>query len=111
VLDRLFEDDRLWVAAISGASAGAMNAVVAAHGFQLDGPEGARAQLRAFWKAVETLLSSSSVRLRSVMSRMKKQRNWPLPRTRRLTAISEGKREPSLRMHSQSKAWAGTPVR
>ena len=32
VLDKLFEDDRVWVEAISGTSAGAMNAVVAAQG-------------------------------------------------------------------------------
>ena len=32
VLDRIFEDGRIWIEAISGASAGAMNAVVAAHG-------------------------------------------------------------------------------
>lgn len=52
VLDRLFEDGRLRVAAVSGASAGAMNAVVAAQGMQQGGPEGARAALTRFWTAV-----------------------------------------------------------
>ena len=42
VLDKLFEDDRIWVEAISGASAGAMNAVVAAQGMYDDGAQGAR---------------------------------------------------------------------
>ena len=52
VLDRLFEDDRIWVEAISGASAGAMNAVVAAQGMYDGGAKGARLALAQFWKAV-----------------------------------------------------------
>ncbi len=52
VLDRLLEDDRLDIRAISGTSAGAMNAVVLADGFARDGRAGARAALGAFWKAV-----------------------------------------------------------
>ena len=52
VLDKLFEDDRIWVEAVSGTSAGAMNAVVAAHGMHEDGAEGARRRLSEFWKAV-----------------------------------------------------------
>ncbi|WP_114966629.1 patatin-like phospholipase family protein [Alkalilacustris brevis] len=52
VLDRLLEDDRLTIAEISGTSAGAMNAVVLADGFERGGREGARSALRGFWKAV-----------------------------------------------------------
>jgi len=52
VLDRLLEDDRLTISDISGTSAGAMNAVVLADGYERGGREGARAALRAFWKAV-----------------------------------------------------------
>jgi NTE family protein len=52
VLDRLFDDGRLEIEAISGTSAGAMNAVVAADGMMNDGYEGARRALRNFWKAV-----------------------------------------------------------
>lgn len=52
VLDKMFEDDRLWIDAISGTSAGAMNAVVAAHGMHEDGPGGARRCLAAFWREV-----------------------------------------------------------
>jgi NTE family protein len=52
VLDRLIEDGRLDFAAISGASAGAMNAVVLADGWIEGGPDGARRQLEAFWRAV-----------------------------------------------------------
>ena len=54
VLDALLEDGRFRFATVSGASAGAMNAVVLAHGLaQSDDPrdarEHARAALRHFW--------------------------------------------------------------
>ncbi len=52
VLDRLLEDDRLTIAEISGTSAGAMNAVVLADGFERGGRDGARKALHDFWKAV-----------------------------------------------------------
>jgi NTE family protein len=52
VLDKLIEDGRLSFEAISGASAGAMNAVVLADGWLDGGPDGARAKLEAFWKAM-----------------------------------------------------------
>ncbi len=52
ILDRLFEDDRLWIDAISGTSAGAVNAIVAAQGmYDGQAPE-ARKALHRFWKAV-----------------------------------------------------------
>ncbi len=52
VLDALLEDRRLTIRGVSGTSAGAMNAAVLADGFTRGGREGARAALRAFWKAV-----------------------------------------------------------
>jgi NTE family protein len=52
VLDRILEDDTLDIRAITGASAGAMNAVALAAGMVEDGPEGARARLASFWRAV-----------------------------------------------------------
>lgn len=52
VLDKFFEDDRIWIDAISGTSAGAMNAVVAAHGMHENGAEGARHRLAEFWREV-----------------------------------------------------------
>ena len=52
VLDRLLEEDRLEVAAISGTSAGAMNAVAFADGWVAGGAEGARAKLASFWRSV-----------------------------------------------------------
>lgn len=52
VLDRLLEDERLEIAAVSGSSAGAMCAVVLADGLVEGGAEGARAHLRKFWEGV-----------------------------------------------------------
>lgn len=54
VLDRFLEDGRIAFEGISGASAGAMNAVVLAHGFNIGGREGAREALAAFWGGVAT---------------------------------------------------------
>ncbi len=51
VIDALLERG-LGVAAASGASAGAMNAVVLAHGLTQGGADGARAALHAFWQAI-----------------------------------------------------------
>jgi NTE family protein len=52
VLDRLLEDDRLAIDAVSATSAGAMNAVALAYGRSLGGTEGARAKLEELWRAV-----------------------------------------------------------
>jgi NTE family protein len=52
VLDRLLEDERIAIEAISGTSAGAMNAVVLASGYATGGRDGARAALDKFWSAV-----------------------------------------------------------
>ena len=52
VLDRLLEDGRLDIKAVSGTSAGAMNAVALADGWMRGGAEGARAKLDDFWRAV-----------------------------------------------------------
>jgi NTE family protein len=52
VLDAILEDGRLAIEAITGASAGAVNAVVLAEGWIEGGPDGARAQLSQFWQRV-----------------------------------------------------------
>lgn len=52
VLDALLEDERIEFEGISGTSAGAINAVVLAHGLLEDGREGARAALNTFWEGV-----------------------------------------------------------
>ena len=52
VLDRILQDRRLSIEAISGTSAGAMNAAVLAHGLAEGGRDGARAALDHFWHRV-----------------------------------------------------------
>ena len=52
VLDRLLQEPSLKIEAISGTSAGAMNAAVAAHGYARGGAEGARTALGKFWGQV-----------------------------------------------------------
>ena len=52
VLDRIFEVDAFRIKALSGASAGALNAAVAANGLLEGGPEGAREGLEKFWRTV-----------------------------------------------------------
>jgi NTE family protein len=52
VLDRILEDGRLDIEALSATSAGAMNAVVMAYGVSLGGPAGARDKLSEFWTEI-----------------------------------------------------------
>ncbi len=68
VLDRLLEEEHISFDAVSGASAGAMNAVLLASGLAQGGPEEARASLDRFWRKVSkagqlTRLASSSMTL------------------------------------------------
>lgn len=53
-LDRLLEDPRIDIEGISGASAGAMNAVVMSYGLAIGGRDGARQALADFWGSVST---------------------------------------------------------
>jgi NTE family protein len=75
VLDRLFEDGRIWIDAISGTSAGALNMVVAAQGMYDGGGAGARAELERFWQAVSRSGQSSPI-ARSPLDRL--TGNWSL---------------------------------
>ena len=52
VLDQLLEDGRIDFEGVSGTSAGAMNAVVLAHGLMTGGRDGARDALQDFWTRV-----------------------------------------------------------
>ncbi|MGO4165403.1 patatin-like phospholipase family protein [Novosphingobium sp. YAF33] len=52
VLDGLLQDPRISIGALSGASAGAMNAAVLVSGLVAGGREEARERLRSFWKAL-----------------------------------------------------------
>jgi NTE family protein len=51
VLDHLLSDGRLAIEGISGASAGAMNAIMLADGLARGGPEDAQKRLAEFWRA------------------------------------------------------------
>lgn len=66
-LDRILEDERIDIKAISGSSAGAMCAVVLADGVH-DGPEGARAKLRQFWEGVSAAGRSNPYRNTPLMA-------------------------------------------
>ncbi|WP_299152104.1 patatin-like phospholipase family protein [uncultured Tateyamaria sp.] len=61
VLDRMFEEDRLWIEGVSGTSAGAMNAVVATQGMYDGGAAGARQALEDFWRAVSVAGQASPI--------------------------------------------------
>jgi NTE family protein len=62
VLDRLLEEPRIEIDAISGTSAGAMNAVVLADGMMRGGREEARVRLRRFWEEVGRRAAFSPIR-------------------------------------------------
>lgn len=62
VLDRILEDGRLDIAAISGTSAGAMNAVALADGFTAGGPDRAREKLEHFWRSISDTARHSPIR-------------------------------------------------
>lgn len=61
VLDALLEQGGLHIEAVSGTSAGAMNAIVLAHGLLDGGAEGARAALERFWRAVAAQVPAGTV--------------------------------------------------
>jgi NTE family protein len=60
VLDRLLEDERIEIEAISGASAGAVNVVVLAHGMTSGGRDGARQALAELWNTVSSYSNPAS---------------------------------------------------
>jgi len=69
VLDRLIEEPWLKIEAISGTSAGAMNAALVADGWTQGGAEGARAALEAYWRRVSQAAAFSPLQ-RSPLDRM-----------------------------------------
>lgn len=69
VLDRMLEEDRLRIEAISGTSAGAMNAAVLADGFVRGGADGARRALEEFWRSVSKAAAFSPLQ-RTPLDRM-----------------------------------------
>ena len=62
VLDRILEEPWLRIDGISGTSAGAMNAVVLADGFEKEGCKGAQVALEKFWRRVSHSARFSPIR-------------------------------------------------
>src|SRR5271157_5508846 len=75
VLDRLLEEPWLKVEAISGTSAGAMNAAVLVSGFMQGGAEGARSALDVYWSRVAEAAKFSPLQ-RSPLGRL--MNRWTL---------------------------------
>jgi len=69
VLDRLLEEPWLKIEAISGTSAGAMNATVLADGWTEGGAKGAKQALEAYWKRVSHAAAFSPLQ-RSPLDRL-----------------------------------------
>jgi NTE family protein len=69
VLDRLLEEPWIRIEAISGTSAGAMNAAVLADGWSMGGADGARAALDAYWRRVSRAAAFSPLQ-RSPLERL-----------------------------------------
>lgn len=69
VLDAILAEERLEIRAISGTSAGAMNAVALVEGYADGGREGARKQLRSFWERVANRARYSPIQ-RSLFDRL-----------------------------------------
>jgi NTE family protein len=62
VIDRLLEEDNIVIEAVSGTSAGAMNACALVEGLTVGGREAARDKLREYWTAVSRSASLSPFR-------------------------------------------------
>src|SRR5262249_55811446 len=69
VLDRLLEEPWLRIEAISGTSAGAMNAAVLADGWTQGGAAGARTALETYWRRVSRAAAFSPLQ-RSPLDRL-----------------------------------------
>src|ERR1700755_2242416 len=69
VVDRLLEEPGLGIEAISGTSAGAMNAAVLVDGWMRGGAKGARAALETYWRRVSRAAVFSPIQ-RSPLDRL-----------------------------------------
>lgn len=62
ILDRLLEEESIEIEAVSGTSAGAMNACAVVEGLAQGGREAAREKLRSYWMAVSDASRFSPIR-------------------------------------------------
>lgn len=84
VLDALLEDGRIAIEAISGTSAGAVNAIVMTEGLMSGGPEVARAGLDRFWTTVSKEAATSPIQRTAIDVFFK---NWSLDSNPALAAF------------------------
>lgn len=70
VMDRLLEDGRFKIEGLTGTSAGGMNAVAVAQGLMIGGLQGAREELRHFWKEIANVGKHSSLNNRGPIDKM-----------------------------------------
>jgi NTE family protein len=84
VLDRLLEEPWMKIDAISGTSAGAMNAAVLVDGWSKGGADGARAALDTYWRRVSRAAAFSPLQ-RSPLERL--MGRWTLDTTPAYLAI------------------------
>jgi NTE family protein len=84
VLDRLLEEPWMKIDAISGTSAGAMNAAVLVDGWSKGGADGARAALDTYWRRVSRAAAFSPLQ-RSPLGRL--MGRWTLDTTPAYLAI------------------------
>jgi NTE family protein len=84
VLDGLLDDGRIAIEAISGTSAGAVNAIVMADGLMQGGPEAARRRLRDFWKTISREAAASPIQRTTLDILLK---NWSLDTNPALAAL------------------------
>jgi NTE family protein len=77
VLDRLLQEERVSLEAISATSAGTMNAVVMADGFAAGGREEARARLAAFWRAISAAGARYSPLRNNPFELWMRRAGWP----------------------------------
>ena len=92
VLDRLLEESRLRIEAISGTSAGAMNAAALADGWTEGGAEGARLALDKYWQRVSRAAAFSPLQ-RSPLDRL--MGRWTLD-----TSIPNQRGNPMVERHA-----------
>lgn len=62
VLDKFLESEKIIIDSISATSAGAMNASILVEGYRKGGREGARKELKKFWRSVNQIFSKMSPR-------------------------------------------------
>jgi NTE family protein len=70
VMDRLLEDGRFEIEGLTGTSAGGMNAAAVVQGMMKGGNQGAREEMREFWKAISDSGKNSMLNNRGPIDKM-----------------------------------------